>query len=127
MNTRLTKQEAIARFGADAVNKAVTDQDWIDADPQGNYRLYADYPYLTDDGELDEDRVEFLAEKKPWRMERKIGGDWMLLRGDETILDDPACEDYYGDAETVMAVFKSFIDEYYADESAENTIEVDNE
>lgn len=127
MSTRLTKEEAIAKFGAEAVNKAIADCDWIDAGFKGNYRLYADYPYLADNGKLYEDRVEFIVEKKPWHMCRKMDGDWMLLRGDETILDDSACEDYYGDAEMVKSVFEGYVSEYYTDESEEITIEVDNE
>lgn len=127
MSTKLTKEAAIARFGAETVNEAITSDECVDAGQHGNYRLCADYPYLTDDGKLDEDRVEFEVEKKRWHMYHKSGGDWMLMRDDERIIDDSACEDYYGDAEMVASIFKSFIEEYYTDEGEEITIEADNE
>lgn len=37
---------------------------------------------------------------------------YMLMRGDQIIIDDSACEDYYGDKETVAEIFASYVREY---------------
>lgn len=37
---------------------------------------------------------------------------YMLMRGTEVIIDDSACEDYYGDKETVAEIFASYVREY---------------
>lgn len=37
---------------------------------------------------------------------------YRLMRGDEIVLDDSACEDYYGDKETVTEVFAEYVREY---------------
>lgn len=37
---------------------------------------------------------------------------YRLMRGEEIILDDSACEDYYGDKETVAEIFAQYVKEY---------------
>ena len=42
---------------------------------------------------------------------RSISGYWRLMRGDELIYDDSACEDLNGDEETATAFFIEYLNE----------------
>ena len=58
--------------------------------------------------------IQFLA-SRGYNVERCINSEderYRLMRGEEVILDDSACEDYYGDKETVADVFAEYVKEY---------------
>lgn len=61
---------------------------------------------------MEQNSIKFL-ESRGYRVERCIDDEerYRLMRGEEIILDDSACEDYYGDKETV-ADFASYVKEY---------------
>lgn len=57
--------------------------------------------------------IQFLK-SRGYNVERCIDPEerYRLVRGEEVILDDSACEDYYGDKETVAEVFAEYVKEY---------------
>lgn len=58
--------------------------------------------------------IQFL-ESRGYSVERCIDPEderYRLVRGEVVILDDSACEDYYGDKETVADVFAEYVKEY---------------
>ena len=54
--------------------------------------------------------IDFLA-KRGYRIERCIDNDerYRLMRGEEIILDDSACEDFYGTQDEVAEVFALYV------------------
>lgn len=54
-------------------------------------------------------------ESRGYSVERCINPEdkrYRLMRGEEIIIDDSACEDYYGDEETVAEIFAAYVKEY---------------
>ena len=53
-----------------------------------------------------------IIEDNGYSVEQSITGYWRLMKGEEVILDDPACEDLNGDRETAEAFFCEYLKEY---------------
>ena len=52
---------------------------------------------------------EAVLEQKGFTLEQSVGGSWRLMKDDELIYDDPACEDLCQDKATAVAFFTEYI------------------
>ena len=61
----------------------------------------------------------FTYENRTYTVEQSISGDYCrLLYGDHLIIDDSACEDFYGTPEELVDVFKSYLEGLLYDQEA---------
>lgn len=60
-------------------------------------------------------RHNFVFNGREYTIEQGISGDYCRLKqGDEMIIDDSACEDFYGEPEELEDIFKAYLETYYA-------------
>lgn len=53
-----------------------------------------------------------IIEEKGYQVVKSISGYWRLIKGEDVIYDDSACEDLNEDEETARAFFEEYLQEY---------------